>query len=163
MNEVARLIKKHRANGLLLDTNLLVVLLVGRTNRKRIPDCRRTQTYSIRGYELLESLVGQFSKVVTTPHLLTEVSNLDPLRGKERATYQLLYRRWIDAAEENYEESRALSGKPLFDRFGLSDTAIESVAWRGMLVLTDDLDLYHILCQRGVDAINFNHIRTVVW
>lgn len=92
MNQIELLIEKHRANGLLIDTNILLVLLVGRTNRHRIPECKRTQSYTADEYELLERLVSQFKTVITTPHLLTEVSNLDPLNGKERVKFQNLYR-----------------------------------------------------------------------
>jgi hypothetical protein len=32
-----------------------------------------------------------------------------------------------------------------------------------MLVLTDDLQLHLALVNRGVDSINFNHLRTFFW
>jgi hypothetical protein len=163
MNQVESLIEKHRANGLLIDTNILLVLLVGRTNRQRIPECKRTQSYTAADYDLLERLVGQFKTVITTPHLLTEVSNLDPLSGKERAKFQNLYRQWVVSAKEFYDESRSLVVETVFDRLGLADAAITFVARKGMLVLTDDAPLYGMLSARGIDAINFNHIRTLVW
>jgi uncharacterized protein YaiI (UPF0178 family) len=52
-------------------------------------------------------------------------------------------------------------GSDLFARFGLTDAAIANAAQRPMLVLTDDLPLYQTLVHQGVDAINFNHIRTL--
>jgi len=162
-DEFLLLLEKHRANGLLIDTNILVVLLVGRTNRQRIPQCKRTQSYTVAEYELLERLVGQFTIVITTPHLLTEVSNLDPLNGRERVTFQNVYREWVDSAKEFYDESRSLVVETVFDRLGLADAAITFVARKGMLVLTDDAPLYGMLSARGIDAINFNHIRTLVW
>ena len=58
MTNVRVLVKKHRANGLLLDTNLLVLFLVGRANKRRIADFKRTQAYTVEDYELLESLVA---------------------------------------------------------------------------------------------------------
>ena len=163
MNDLARLIEKHRVKGLLLDTNLLVVLLVGRTNRRRILECKRTQTYTVKEYDLLERFVALFPKAVTTPHLLTEVSNLDPLRGKERTVYQSFYKQWVKRSDELFHESGNLVAEVSFDRFGLADTAIEWAARRGMLVLTDDLNLYLMLREHGIDAVNFNHIRTHVW
>jgi hypothetical protein len=36
------LIEKHRAKGVLVDTNLLVLLLVGAVNKQRIPRFKRT-------------------------------------------------------------------------------------------------------------------------
>jgi hypothetical protein len=163
MNQVELLVEKHRANGLLIDTNILLVLLVGRTNRQRIPQCKRTRSYTVDEYELLEGLVSQFQMVITTPHLLTEVSNLDPLDGKERVKFQKLYRQWVASAQEFYDESRSLTADLEFDRLGLADIAISFVARKGMLVLTDDLALYGTLLARGIDAINFNHIRPSLW
>ena len=163
MDQVRSLIEKHRANGLLIDTNILLVLLVGRTNRQRIPDCPRTQSYTVAEYELLEVLVSQFKMVITTPHLLTEVSNLDPLHGKERVKFQELYRQWVASAQEFYDESRSLTAGTVFDRLGLANAAVSFVAQKGMLVLTDDFDLYGVLSARGIDVINFNHIRTLAW
>ena len=107
--ELLLLIEKHRANGLLIDTNILLVLLVGRTNPKRIPEFQRTQSCTADEYELLERLVSQFKTIITTPHLLTEVSNLDPLNGKERVKFQNLYRECVASAQEFYDESRSLT------------------------------------------------------
>jgi len=163
MNQVELLIEKHRANGLLIDTNILLALLVGRTNRHRVPKCKRTQSYTVAEYDLLERLVSQFKTVITTPHLLTEVSNLDPLDGREKAKFQDLYRQWVASAREFYDESLSLTADLEFDRLGLADIAVSFVARKGMLVLTDDLKLYLTLLARGIDAINFNHMRPWLW
>jgi hypothetical protein len=163
MSEILRLIEKHRANGLLLDANLLILLLVGRTNKKRVPECNRTRAYSIKEYELLEGVVGRFPVVITTPHILTEVDDLLPLRGKEKQRFQTLFKQWVERGTEYYDESRHLVTEANFGRLGLADAAIGVVSKKGMLVLTDDFPLYGILSRQGVDVINFNHIRTAVW
>jgi hypothetical protein len=36
------LIEKHRAKGVLVDTNLLVLFLVGLVNKRRVPEFKRT-------------------------------------------------------------------------------------------------------------------------
>ncbi len=163
MSEVLRLIEKHRANGLLLDANLLILLLVGRTNKRRVPECNRTRAYSIKEYELLEGIVGRFSVVVTTPHVLTEVDDLLPFHGKEKQRFQALFKEWAERGAESYDESRQLVADVNFGRLGLADAAIGVVSRRGMLVLTDDFPLYGTLSKQGIDVINFNHIRTWVW
>jgi hypothetical protein len=96
---------------------------------------------------------------VTTPHVLTEVSNLATLKPPElpalRAELEMVAKR----TQEVYEESTKVVTDPAFQKFGLTDAAIRRVAERPMLVLTDDLPLYHYLSTAGLDAINFNHIR----
>ncbi len=163
MTQIGEWIEKHRANGLLIDTNLLIVLLVGRTSPRRIPTCDRTQSYSIEDYRLLERLVAEFRTTITIPHILTEVSNLDPLHGRERSQFQAHYQQWIEASREFFDESRAVVHDPLFRPAGLADAAISMVARHGMLVLTDDLRFWGMLLRRGIDAINFTHMRTQIW
>ena len=50
-----------------------------------------------------------------------------------------------------------------FQRLGLTEAAIAALARRNCLLLTDDFDLYSTLVKQGVDAINFNHLRSRDW
>ena len=79
MTDVLQLIHKHLGNGLLVDTNLLLLHLIGRTNKNRILKFKRTQAYTIEDFELLERFIAEFKILITTPHVLTEVSNLGDL------------------------------------------------------------------------------------
>jgi hypothetical protein len=162
LNTFDQLINKHRADGLLIDTNLLLLYLVGRTNKNRILSFKRTQKYTIQDFELLEILVSQFTTIVTTPHLLTELSNLATLPGPERVGLNALFKETVARTLEYYDESRQIVSDAAFNRLGLADAAIATLCRRRLLVLTDDLPLYHDLTMRGFDAINFNHIRTFV-
>jgi hypothetical protein len=156
-------IEKHRANGLLIDTNLLLLYLVGRTNKNRIQTFKRTQQYTIDDFDLLEILVSRFATLITTPHLLTELSNLATLQGTERSRLNALFKQIVEQTQEFYDESRRIVSDAAFNRLGLADAAITTLCRRNVLVLTDDLALYLGLTERGVDVINFNHIRTFFW
>ena len=76
IEEWRRLVRLHRNNGVLVDANLLLLLAIGRFNKSLIPGFERTSNFLIDDYHLLESLVRQFSRIISTPHVLTEVSNL---------------------------------------------------------------------------------------
>ena len=65
--------------------------------------------------------------------------------------------------DEYYDESRVLMDDPLFTRLGLADVAIAKVRARGTIVLTSDLKLQLALQQRGLEALNFNHVRMMGW
>ena len=110
MLDAVGLIEKHRTNGLLIDTNLLVLFLVGKTNKSRILSFQRTQAYTLEDLELLERLVEQFRTLITTPHVLTEVSNLASLRGKELTAFRLLFRLLVDQMKEFCDESQFVVG-----------------------------------------------------
>jgi|YNPMSStandDraft_1061717.scaffolds.fasta_scaffold10166_2 hypothetical protein len=45
----------------------------------------------------------------------------------------------------------------------MTDATIATLAARPVLVLTSDLDLWLTLERRGVDCINFNHLRPFGW
>jgi len=60
MTDVLQLINKHRPSGLLVDTNLLLLYLIGTTNKNRISRFKRTQTYTIEDFELLDRFMAEF-------------------------------------------------------------------------------------------------------
>src|ERR1019366_4348523 len=163
MLDAAALIEKHRAKGVLVDTNLLVLFLVGTVNRQRILSFKRTGDFSIEDYDLLVRLIGWFGRVVATPHVLSQVSDLTDLTGNELTKIRELFKVLVENIEESYYTSRLLVGDPVFKRLGLTDAAIATVSSRGVLVLTTDVQLHVALQERDIDALNFNHIRPLGW
>jgi acyl-CoA synthetase (AMP-forming)/AMP-acid ligase II len=164
MLDAGGLIEKHRSKGVLIDTNLLVLLLVGSFNKRRIPEFKRTQSFTAEDFDILSRLIDWFGKpLFTTPHVLSQVSDLTTLPGNDLGTIRSLLSNIVEQMEESYDQSKSLVVHPLFSRFGLTDAAIASVCSRGTLVLTADLDLQLVLQHRGADALNFNHVRMLGW
>ena len=163
MLDAGALIEKHQAKGVLVDSNLLVLLLVGRVNTARILDCKRTGDFTIADFDLLRNLITWFGKLIGTPHVLSQVSDLAELTGKDQERIRHLFKLVVDQIEEFYDSSRDLVAHPLFQRLGLTDAAIASIANRGILVLTADVTLQLALQRRGADALNFNHVRQLAW
>jgi hypothetical protein len=147
----------------LIDANLLVLYFVGSTNKSRILTFKRTQVYTVEDFELLERSIAYLGKVITTPHILTEVSNLASLRGQELVVFRKLFQSAIDGMKEFCDASREVVSDGSFQRLGLTDAAIARISRHNHLVLTDDLTLEITLHRRGVDAVNFNHIRAANW
>jgi hypothetical protein len=163
MLDAAALIEKHHAKGALVDANLLVLLLVGAINRQRILNFKRTQNFTIEDFELLTRLMDWFGKIVTTPHVLSQVSDLTDLSGKELREIRQKFKLVVEQIDESYDESRVLVADPIFERLGLADAAIATVCSREILVLTADVKLQLAVQQRGWDALNFNHVRQLAW
>ena len=71
------LFEKYRNKGLLLDTNLLLLLLIG----SGVPHLLETfkpiqnQGFKKKDFELLARACSFFKTLITTPHILTETSN----------------------------------------------------------------------------------------
>jgi rRNA-processing protein FCF1 len=163
MLDARSLIEKHSKKGVLLDTNLLVLYLIGKVNPRRILRHKRTARYDLHDFKLLDDLVDGFGKLIATPHLLSQTSDLAALDGAERALCRLIFKAMIQAMDERYDESGLVVEDSAFIRLGLADAAIAMASRHNFLVLTDDLDLHRALTQRGADALNFDHVRQLAW
>lgn len=81
------LVAKYGRRGLVIDSNLLILLLVGMTAKQSISSFKRTRMYSPEDFDLLVDFTKPFNKL-TTPNILTEVSNLTSyFRNKENVRY----------------------------------------------------------------------------
>ena len=120
--------KFHR-NSLLIDTNLLLLLLIGRLNPELIRTIKITanQDFDEGDFNQLRNFVGNFQKLVTTPHILTEVSNhAEKIKGTDHWKFLQQFISLIesDKMEEHSESSKLLAKTESFVKFGLTDTAI---------------------------------------
>jgi hypothetical protein len=161
-----KLIVKYRSKGILLDTNLLLLLFIGLADSDWVNDFGRTrnQQFTDREFFLLESIVKTFSKIVTTPHILTETTNfVFQIDGKRRQSALQIIAKSIQSFKERRKESKKLVLHGGFYNFGLTDSAILDLPTKRYLVLSIDAALVIALQKKGVDAINFNHLRQIAW
>jgi hypothetical protein len=160
MDLLEETVSRHRGTGILVDSNLLLLLLAGLCDRSLVTKLKRLNAYRLEDFDLLFSFCRLFERTVTTPHILTEVSNLSE-KGEAsvvRLFFEFLSRHFMKL-HEHYEQSAVLAQDTLFVRFGLADSGLSKASADGLLVLTDDLRLYAALERRGAPAINFNHLR----
>jgi rRNA-processing protein FCF1 len=164
-SDVASLLAKYASSGVLLDTNILLVYLVGRYSVEKIERFKRTNTFTRKDFQFLSGFVRQFHRIVTTPHVLTEVSNLAAhLEEPDRRSCFATFREELSVLHEISHPAVVISqNNSAFERLGITDVAIPAAAGQKYLVLTDDLLLHHSLWDNGVEAINFNHIRLSGW
>jgi rRNA-processing protein FCF1 len=159
-NFIDELILRYVKSGILIDTNLLLLFLMGAVDAKQIDKFKRTKQFTIEDFWLIEKLLDFFEIKVTTPNILTEVSNLagqlsEPLKSRflERLGEQ------VKILTEKYCPSVEACAHPYFNKCGLTDSAILSIAESELLVLTDDFQLAGLISGLGIDVINFNHLR----
>lgn len=69
------LVAEYRARGLLIEANLLFPYLVGSLDRGLFAPHPHLNTYTAEDFALIAAFIASFELVVTTPHILTEVSN----------------------------------------------------------------------------------------
>jgi rRNA-processing protein FCF1 len=160
-----QLFARHAGKSILLDSNLLLVWLSGMLGVQLFRQFKRISVYTIRDYELLVRLLGCFNILLTTPHILTEVSNLaNSLTGPYKRNWYAnlaaliasepeparFRERWIPATE--------LAGMPEFVAFGISDAALTKLASEALIV-TEDYRLSGALKSQGTPVINFRDLR----
>ena len=165
MNDYASgMMKKYRKSGVLIDTNILLLYFVGSFNREIIPKFKHTNNFTEEDYDAAVQVIEFFETRATTPNILTEVSNLTGhLYDYGRGDYFETFAKGVTLLSEHYLPSDEISKTPELKKFGLTDSGIAHLAPNRYLALTDDLPLYHYLINTGVDALNFNHIRTLFW
>ena len=156
------LLARHRAAGIIVDTNLLLLLLIGSHSPTLISSFKRTTRYTASDFDLLVEALTFFGSLLTTAHILTEVSNLaGQLGDPTRQDVMRDLAEMIPVLSELPAPAEEAAANPAFPRFGLTDIAILQQASAGKyLVLTDDFRLSQYLTSIGVRVFNFNHLRT---
>ncbi|MEA5415096.1 hypothetical protein [Synechococcus sp. BA-132 BA5] len=150
----------NSSGTLLLDTNLLLLLFIGGKDVSLIKKARTLSAYTEEDYELLREFaeLNRFTSLLTTPHIITEVSNL---LGKERDDITRVGREataeFLARCSERTDSSAQLASNPEFRRLGITDVAIAVAASTPAFILTADLPLYVYCASSGLDVANFNH------
>ena len=154
----------NRPAGLLIDTNLLVLFIIGSVNLDRIENFKRTRQYSKSDYQLLLRVLDNFQPLYTLAHVMAEVSNLTDLTGRERLQGRHMLKEMLTILREPEVASIQAAQSGLYESLGLVDAAISELAREyRCAVLTDDLDLYLALTRENVVALNFTHLRERFW
>jgi hypothetical protein len=159
------LIERFRGKGVLIDTNLLLVYVIGSFDKEilRREAFDRVAAYSVEDYDLLRNLTSLFHKRVTTPHVLADVSNwIGYLPRQQEIDCLKTMGTFLDAYVELQSDSVLLARERVFPFLGLTDTALASVADE-FLIVTDDARFVFHLNEMGKEALNINHLRQEIW
>lgn len=145
---------------LVLDTNLLVLLIVGSADISKVGG-RRLQQFSAKHFRTLVEIVEQHDAHVSTPNILTEASNLLGAGRQELARgASALLARYIVGLDEIYEPSRLLLDGKIYAKHGLADASFAALSLKGERGLTVDGPLYGMMTGFGIPVENFTHLMT---
>jgi hypothetical protein len=154
------LLRPHVGKPAILDANILLLHWCAIFDAGLIRTFKRLNSFEAGDIEILTETLQVFSVLKTTPHVLTEVSNLanglPEWRKKDWSEYfskqiQLVPEEWTPAAT-------IASGN--FMRLGLTDAALARLA-STHLILTLDFPLSNSLESQGLNVINFTHLRSL--
>ena len=149
------------APGVFIDTNLLLLLVVGSADKAIIAKHRRLRGYTTEDYDTLLDLLKHFPQVLVTPHTLAETSNLLAQHGNpERARLFEELRFLIHECEEVVVAGTVAANNRAFSRLGLTDAALLEAVAPETPLLTVDWELFRQAWEREADtAVNFTSFR----
>ena len=157
------LIKKMQTKGVLLDTNLFILLIVGLVGVKHIATHKKLKSYSEEDFKLLAATLDTCRKFVVTPHVLAETSNLvvHGMHG-ELETKAYLSLQAISQEAKFVETHDSISTIVLntgYTQYGVSDIGLLEALKDGLVLLTDDFKLSGYAEGNGYDVLNYKVIQ----
>jgi hypothetical protein len=158
MTSAEAVFNQYRGKRVLLDANLLLLFLIGSYERSRITRFKRTAVFSENDFDILTSLMTAFRAVVTTPHVLTEVSNLaNSLPEHLKPSWSEHFAAHTAAFLELFTPAVEIMNQPSFSLFGLTDAAVHTIAV-DTLILTEDFPLSGFLRSQDIPVLNFREL-----
>ena len=143
--------------GYFIDSNLLVLLIVGDVGPELIRKHRRLQMFTPEDYYKLSTLLDTVQSAFVTPNTLTEASNLlAQHREPERSLLFSRLRYLIRQSQEVIIASEEAAANTAFTRLGLTDAALLEAISANTPVLTVDFNLCIAAWSKNPEAaINF--------
>lgn len=157
--------------GLIIDTNLLALLLIGSHSQtiEQIRRCNRLSSYDLEDLKKVLLLASKACKIIVTPQILAELANItfDIRHDGGRSKYFEEVIKFITKTEEKHTHKDILMSQinlNILSKIGFADTSIVAIARdSGLLVLSDDGQLVGVLTTLGVNVLNINHLRSASW
>ncbi len=144
-----------------IDTNLLLLLVVGHVSRPFIRQHKRLAAFTGRDFDQLSIAVIQADSIVTTPNVMTEVSNLaiqgvlEPYRSQILEVLVTFSGRMI----ELYRPTADVLRKEDYIQFGLTDSVWLQILDNDTILMSDDRQLCRAAEARGFVAYHVDDLR----
>ena len=139
---------------LLLDTNVLLLWLVGLVNPAAIGK-KRLKNFDATDFLLVKEWAAQTDRHISTPHVLSEVSNFLDSGERELVRGGIdQFKEYVSRLEEIHQPAKDVVWTAEFDQLGLTDTAILHLARSDTRVISVDFHLCNRLAAKGVEALN---------
>ncbi|MEB2776751.1 PIN domain-containing protein [Algoriphagus sp. NG3] len=143
-----------------IDTNALILLVVGLIDKSLISTHKRTSIFESIDFENLTFLIGSLERILTTPNVLTEVDNLlNNFQKGHRWTYYQVLKELISKSTERFIESKSnLESQAFFD-LGLTDSGVLEICKECDFLITGDSKLADYANAYGIKVIDLKKIR----
>jgi hypothetical protein len=131
------LVLRYKNSGALVDTNILLLFFVGKHDASQIGKFKRTKVFTAEDFYNVLRIFGFFARIVTTPNILTEVSNLSGHFGEPvRSEYFRSVAQSLEILEEKYIPSLDACADSYFVKCGLTDAVIAELSLTRSILLS---------------------------
>ncbi|MGO9939721.1 MAG: hypothetical protein ACLPH3_18800 [Terracidiphilus sp.] len=154
------LLKRYIGKPVVLDSNLLLLHWCAEFDPSLVTTFKRLNSFQLEDIDLLSETLTLFSTLRTTPHVLTEVSNLaNQLPSWIKTYWSEHFSRRIQIISEQWISAATLATGD-FMWLGLTDASLADLA-KTHVILTLDFRLSNSLESHGLSVINFTHLRSL--
>lgn len=127
---------------ILIDSNSLLVLILGFINPSLINKHSKTSIYDENDFYILLEVIKDVKSLVVLPNIWTEVDNLlNKFNGQYKTQYVQKIIKTIKDSSEKYIESQSVENNYAFYDLGLTDTLILEYAKECEMLITSDSQL----------------------
>jgi len=136
---------------IIIDTNSLIVFLIGSMNENLISGHKRTSIYTKQDYYNLLAVIKDIKNIIVLPNVWTEVDNLlNGFSGNYKWPYITQIRKIIAHTTENYLNSKTGTDSLYFEAIGLTDSLILELAKDCEFLITSDSVLSDYANANGI-------------
>ena len=136
---------------ILIDTNALIVLLLGLMDIRLINSHKTTSIYEEEDFHNLIDVISDIEKLVVLPNIWTEVDNLlNNFKCNYKYTYILRLADVLKKSSEHYIESKSVLEDYTFFDLGLTDSLLLQLAVECDFLITSDSRLSDYAIAKGV-------------
>ena len=151
--------------GILLDTELLLLLCVGLFDPAMVERHKKANKYTLDDFERIDYIVGKFNPLYVSPQILAEFSNhSDRLGSKVIREFYKSIEKILKEQFEVYIPKDVIIEEDYLPALGFADVSILKICEEKRCVLfTADWQLEGICRAKGLEVVNFNHILGTKW
>jgi len=159
-------IRLYFRKGIIVDTGPLVLLLAGYYNYDSIGKSKLTAEFEKGDFDLLICFLSKFRKIIVTPHVLAEVSNLINTRVHKSDFADFIEKiiENLSDFKEVYVQKDEIISREELKKVGITDTGILLACERdNNLILTKDFRFKGLCISKGLPVIHFDRLRAESW
>lgn len=136
---------------ILIDTNALIILILGLIDRRLIDTHKRTSIYEEQDYYDLLSVIVEIENLIVLPNVWTEVDNLlNGFNGEQKHQYITKITETIKSTSEQFMSSLIGVNSDSFFDLGLTDSLLLNLAKECDLLITSDSNLSDYAIANGI-------------